>query len=47
MYNKKKKDKTLFVTINPERRGLIIPGIVANVLENPIRTPACWGAISR
>ena len=37
---------TLFWTINPVITGLIIPGNVPIVLDNPIVRPAYWGATS-
>lgn len=35
------------VTTYPDNIGLMIPGSVATVLLNPIRTLACCGATSR
>lgn len=32
---------TLFLTIEPAKTGLIIPGNVATVFDNPIITLAC------
>ena len=39
--------RTLFCTINPVTRGLMMPGSVPAILDSPISTPACCGAMSR
>lgn len=39
--------RTELTTIKPVNVGLTIPGTVPSVLEMPIRTLACCGAISK
>lgn len=42
-----KSTLTLCCTMIPANNGLTMPGMVANVFENPNKMLAYWGAISK